>query len=288
MQLKAIIFDWAGTVVDFGSLCPASAFQAAFSAKAVPVAIDDIHRFMGIGKREHIQAVLRLPEVTSKWRSAYGRVPSEQDVDAVYELAERLMFETVASFAIPTPYLQAALNAVQRRGLKIGSTTGYTSGLMDRLAPVAKRKGFKPDFCVASDQVPRGRPWPWMIFKNMERLETCPPASVVKVGDTVADIEEGVNAGVWSVAVIESSSLVGRSRSQLESLSNRERNSLLQRASAQLGKAGAHFLIKNLSELENVLDQISNRLENGQCPPRLARRKRNGLVYDVENARPKH
>jgi phosphonoacetaldehyde hydrolase len=276
MRLKAIIFDWAGTVVDFGCLCPVEAIQAAFQAKGIIVAAKDINRFMGIHKREHVRAVLSLPAVTTQWRKAYGKKPDSSDVNLLHEMAEQRMLETVESFAMPTPYLSEAIKMTRKQGLKIGSTTGYTSLLMEKLVPVARQQGFAPDFWIASDQVPKGRPWPWMIFKNMEYLEVYPPAAIVKLGDTVADVEEANNAGIWSVAVVESSSLVGKSRSELEALPARERNSLIREASKQLTRAGAHSVIKNLSQLEATLEQIDERLEKGQLPPQLAHRRRNG------------
>jgi phosphonoacetaldehyde hydrolase len=271
MILKAIIFDWAGTVVDFGSLCPIGAFQAAFSAKGITVQAGDIHRFMGIHKLDHIKAVLALPGIAASWLELHGKNSGAADVGALYELAEQKMLETVAKSAIPVPYLAEALVAVRKHGLKIGSTTGYTAPLMARLVPAADRRGYSPDFWIASDQVPQGRPWPWMIFKNMEHLKICPPSAVAKLGDTIADVEEANNAGVWSLAVVESSSLVGKHQSDLEAMPAKDRNALSRQVSKKLADAGAHYVIKNLSELPAVLEQIEKRLENGQLPPQFAR-----------------
>jgi len=272
MNLKAIIFDWAGTVVDFGSLCPIGAFQAAFSEKGIAVAPGDIHRFMGIHKLEHIKAVLALPEVAAKWRVVHGKAPGPQDVDSLYTLAEQKMLATVADSAAPVPYLIQTIAAVRKLGLKIGSTTGYTSPLMKRLVPAAARQGYSPDFWIASDQVPLGRPWPWMIFKNMEHLKICPPSAVVKLGDTIADVEEANNAGVWALAVAESSSLIGMRQADLEAMPGRRRGPLVREVSKKLAEAGAHSVIKNFSELPAALEQIEKRLKNGQLPPRFTSR----------------
>jgi phosphonoacetaldehyde hydrolase len=277
MHLKAIIFDWAGTVVDFGSLCPVGAFQTAFRAKGVTVEPDDIHRFMGVHKREHIQSVLALPEVAAKWRAAHGHDADVRDVDSLYELAERKMLETVADSATPVPYQAEVLLGLRKHGLKIGSTTGYTSPLMERLVPAAAHRGYAPDFWIASDQVPEGRPWPWMIFKNLEHLKICPPAAAVKLGDTVADVEEANNAGVWSLAVVESSSLVGKSQSELEAMPAKNRNMLIRQVGKKLADAGAHSVINNLSELPDALEQIEIRLEKGQSPPQFAQRRNNQI-----------
>ena len=269
MHLKAIIFDWAGTVVDFGCLCPVGAFQATFQEKGISLSLEDIRQFMGIHKREHILAILALPTVAADWQALHGRSPDAQDVDSLYHSAERRMLETVAESATLTPGVGEVLALAQKHAFKIGSTTGYTSPLMERLVPAAARRGYAPDFWIASDQVPQGRPWPWMIYKNMERLGVCPPAAVVKVGDTVADVDEATHAGVWSVAVVESSSLVGKSEVDLAALPEKERHRITQRAAKKLADAGAHFVIKNLSELAATIEQIERRLENVQLPPQL-------------------
>jgi len=269
MQLKGIIFDWAGTAVDFGCLCPIAAFQSAFQEKGVAVSPENIQQFMGIHKRNHIESLLALPEVLAAWHGLHGGLPGRHDVDELYHSAERRMLESVADSAQLIPGLEEALAQARRRGLRIGSTTGYTMPLMEILVPAAARHGYAPEFWIAADQVPQGRPWPWMIYKNMEFLKICPPSAVVKVGDTVADVAEASNAGVWSVAVVESSSLVGLGESALASLPDKERHRIIHRASRKLAEAGAHVVINNLFELAGVLEQIEHRLANGQTPPRL-------------------
>ena len=272
MQLKGIIFDWAGTVVDFGCLCPIAAFQAAFQELGVALTPENIQQSMGIHKRDHIVEILAIPEVLATWHALHGRAPEASDVDALYRTAERRMVETVGESAPPVPGLAKTLDMVRHRGLRIGSTTGYTSPLMEILAPAAARHGYVPEYWIAANQVPQGRPWPWMIYKNMEHLKICPPSAVVKVGDTVADVAEASNAGVWSVAVVESSSLVGRSEADLAATAEKDRHRIFQRAAKKLAEAGAHFVIKNLAELESALEQIEHRLSNGQTPPQLVAR----------------
>lgn len=270
MRLKAIVFDWAGTVVDFGCLCPVQALELAFRAHGMEVSAPAIQQFMGIAKREHVRKVLALPEVLAQWQARHRGAPGEQAIDAVYEIAERKMLETVADSATPVPYLEEALAVVRKRGLKIGSATGYTTPLMERLVPAAARQGFRPEFWIASDQVPQGRPWPWMIFRNMEKLGVYPPSAVVKVGDTVVDVQEARNAGVWSIGVVESSSLMGKSREELKLLSGKERDAALNEVRSKLSEAGADLVIENLSELEGALDELERRLGNGLLPAGVA------------------
>jgi len=273
MQLKAIVFDWAGTAVDFGSLCPVHAFQSAFANRGVTIGTREITRFMGLRKREHIETLLALPDIQSQWTAANQRPPQPRDIDALYQLAEKLLVDTAPNYSTLTPFLTEAVAAARSRGLKIGSSTGYTTAVMERLVPTARCKGFMPDLWVAADQVPQGRPWPWMIFKNMQELEVCPPAAVVKVGDTIADIDEAINAGTWAVAVVESSSLISRRKAELDALPRRQRDLILRQARKQFVEAGAHFVINNLSEFEEVLERIDFRLDKGMVPPRMRRKK---------------
>ena len=63
-----------------------------------------------------------------------------------------------------------------------------------------------------------------MIYRLMEELNVCPPGAVVKVGDTIADIESGLNAGVWSVGVTQTGNMLGLSEKECTELSLDELN----------------------------------------------------------------
>ena len=98
---------------------------------------------------------------------------------------------------------------MRARGLKIAASTGYFRAAARAVVEAARSQGYVPDFAIGADDVPAGRPAPWMIFRCMEALDVFPPSSVVKVGDTSVDVEDGRNAGCWSVGVIDSSSEMG-------------------------------------------------------------------------------
>src|ERR1700761_6277314 len=117
MHLKGIICDWAGTVVDFGSLCPVGAFQTAFLSKGITISVRDVHRFMGVHKRDHIRALLSLPEVTANWRAIFGKPSNAGDIDTLYHIAEQRMVDTVADSANLTPHAAEALAMVRKQGL---------------------------------------------------------------------------------------------------------------------------------------------------------------------------
>ena len=84
-HVKAVIFDWAGTVVDYGSLAPMGAFVETFGEFGVEISIDEARGPMGMAKRPHIAALMALPRVAAAWAARHGGPPGERDIDAVYE-----------------------------------------------------------------------------------------------------------------------------------------------------------------------------------------------------------
>lgn len=267
MKIQGLILDWAGTAVDFGSVCPVAAFQQAFAGRGVALCAADVHRFMGWRKRDHLRAILALPGVAHDWVAARGSAPSDDDVEQLYVEIEDLMVGLAPSYAQLVPGLAAAVEGVRRRDLKIGSTTGYTRRIMEPLTRAAAAAGYAPDAWVAADEVRAGRPWPWMVFANLERLGLCPPAAIVKIGDTLIDLDEGRNAGTWNVSVVHSSSVVGLSPEAWQAAGADERARRAAAARAQFETAGAHYVIDELGELDAVLDRIEHRVSAGELPP---------------------
>ena len=142
-------------------------------------------------------------------------------------------------------------------GIKIGSTTGYTDAMMNIVAPQAAKKGYAPDFWISPDGVGgKGRPYPYMIFANMQALGLSSVKNVVKVGDTISDIKEGVQAGVWTVGVVEGSSQLGLSQEEYQQLSAKGREDACRKAEIGFRQAGAQFVIQNLSQLPALIQAL--------------------------------
>ena len=131
---------------------------------------------------------------------------------------------------------------------------------MEILSECAEENGYKPDVCVTADEVSAGRPMPWMIFKNMEKLDIYPPNCVVKVGDTVTDIREGLNAGVWSVGVTAGSSEMGLSRGEYQSLGRDELKKIHRKTRKKYYEAGAHYVIETMEDLPDLIVKINRRM----------------------------
>ena len=199
--LQAVVLDWAGTVVDHGSSAPAIAFREAFQELGVPLGEAEARGPMGLAKRDHVQHVLAQPNVAAKWRERFGEDPDAFAVDTVMAVFEPLSTSTAAIRADLIPGALAAVADCRRRGLRIGSTTGYTRPVMEQLISLAARQGYAPDLVVCAGDVPEGRPSPLMMWHTMATLGVWPAETVVKVDDTAPGILEGRNAGTWTIGI---------------------------------------------------------------------------------------
>ena len=257
-QLEAVIFDWAGTTVDYGCFAPVEAFIKAFETFGITPTVEEVREPMGMLKRDHIRAMLRMERISTEWIRIYGKAFTEDDVEKVYELSEKKIYEILSDFAELKPYVLETIVQLRKQGIKIGSTTGYTDEMMKIIVPIAREKGYDPDCWFSPNSVKNmGRPYPYMIYKNMEQLGVHDVGNVVKVGDTVADIKEARAAGAISVGIIEGSSIMGLSSAEYEALSLEEREVQCKRVRAVYEKAGADYVIQNMSELVALLKSLS-------------------------------
>ena len=259
-RLKALVLDWAGTTVDFGSLAPARTMQRLFATRQIDLTEQEARQHMGLPKKEHIRGILSLPRIRQAWAQRYGSAPGDSDVDAMYGEFIPLQFSCLADYSSLIPGVAEAVESFRERGLAIGSTTGYTREMLDLLLEWSAKDGYKPDCSVAPEETGLGRPHPFMMYECAIRLQVYPMAAIAKVGDTPSDIEEGLNAGAWAIGVAGTGNSIGLSRDEFNALSKAEREERLALARAELRDAGAHYVIDSLIELNPVLDEIDAQL----------------------------
>jgi phosphonoacetaldehyde hydrolase len=265
-RLQAVILDWAGTTVDHGSLAPIRVLQKIFAERGIEISEQEARRNMGVLKKDHIRLLLTVPPIAAQWERRYQCAPGEKAVESLFadfvpqQMACLLECSTVISG------VSDAIERLRDRGLKIGSTTGYTRPLMDILLPHAASQGYAPDCALCPDDVGAGRPFPWMIYENAIRMRICPLEAVVKIGDTISDIEEGLNAGTWSVGVAQTGNMIGITEDQWRRLAQAEQGIRLQGAHRKMLEAGAHYVVNTLAEIDPILNQIEARLEAGDRP----------------------
>lgn len=263
-EIKCVIMDWAGTAVDYGCFAPLKAFLKVFSEeKGIDITLKQAREPMGMLKIDHIRAILSMPEVSDKFLAIYNRNWNEDDVNDMYRSFEKHLFASLEEYTTPIPDVIDTLNLLRKDyGIKIGSTTGYTSAMMDIVRPGAASKGYVVDNLVTPDGLPAGRPAPYMIFRNMTDL--CIPSvqQVVKVGDTLSDIREGVNAGVWSVGVIIGSNEMGLTEEEYNSCPAEELARMKEAVRQRMMAAGAHHVLDNITELPAYINHLNLEMKN--------------------------
>ncbi|QDV48161.1 phosphonoacetaldehyde hydrolase [Gimesia fumaroli] len=255
-KIRLVIFDWAGTTIDHGCFAPISAFIKAFQACGVELTPAQARGPMGLHKKDHIRSLFQLDQIAAQWEATHERPWSEEDVEQIYQTFMPLQVKEAQDYTDLVPGLCDTISRLRERGIKIGSTTGYPRIVAEPVLAAAKAQGYDPDYSMCADEVPAGRPAPWMIYRNMEALNVFPPTSVVKVGDTVPDIEAGLNAGTWTVGLTQTGSEVGLTVAEFEALDNDQKASVLQTAETKLKNAGAHFVIPTLKTLPEIIEQI--------------------------------
>ena len=265
-KVQAAILDWAGTTVDFGCCAPVAAFMRAFEKHGVPISVAEARGPMGMGKRDHIRTILAAKPVAANWQKRLGRTPTATDVEQLHDDFEAFLSSSIVEYADLIPGTVEAIQGFRARGMRIGTTTGYTRALMQHVVPAAAARGYAPDCVVCVDDVAAGRPAPWMALRAMTELGVYPAASVVKIGDTIPDIEEGRNADMWTVAVIESGNELGLTKAELDKLSPADRATRREAARARLATAAPHFIVNSIADCGPALDEINDLLIRGMYP----------------------
>lgn len=255
-NIEAVIFDWAGTTVDYGCFAPVQSFVEAFKCYGIEPTIDEVRKPMGMLKIDHIRTMMQMERIQNLWKEVHGRDWDEEDVKNVYGKMEAMTLKIIPQFVDIKPFVISTVKVLREKGIKIGSTTGYTDEMMEIAAPLAAKGGYEPDLWISPNSVgDMGRPYPYMMFKNMEELKVSSVKNVIKVGDTVADIKEGKNAGVISVGVIEGSSVMGLTREEYEALSPEMQERECQRVAGIFREAGADYVIQDMSRLLDLIEE---------------------------------
>jgi phosphonoacetaldehyde hydrolase len=264
--VRAVIFDISGTVLDYGSRGPVAAFVELFARYGVTVTCEEARRPMGTHKLDHIWSMLSDPEVAARWKAARGVAPDQDLLGRLYKEFSPLQKEVLKGYCDVIPGVPQVVAELRRRGIKIANTTGFDRSMMTDLIPLAAQGGYVPDLWVCPDEVGKGRPAPWMIFHAARQLDVYPMSTLVKVGDTPADVAEGHAAGTWVVSVVQCGNEVGLSQAELNALSPAEREARVTAARAKLAACGPHYLISSVADLLPVLDEISARIARGERP----------------------
>lgn len=258
-----VIFDWAGTMVDFGCRAPVDALIEAFSRQGVAISEVAARADMGMAKVDHVRALLGRKDVAEAWKDARGVAPADSDVGLIMEDLGPLMLKAAAEASELIPGAADAVASLRAAGLKIASSTGYTREMMKPVLAEAAKQGYAPDHLMCSGETPQGRPSPLMIYRACADLGVWPLTRVLKVDDAEAGVAEGRAAGCFTVGLAASGNGMGLSREDLLALSPETREDGLRQVTESLLAAGADMVINSVADLVPVL--------TGAAQPRAVR-----------------
>jgi phosphonatase-like hydrolase len=207
MSIQLVVFDIAGTTVrDKGSV--ADAFMAAAAQYGVSVPREEVNKVMGFRKKEAIRILL------DKFYLEQG------DTEGLIEKIHDAFTHNMISFykqdteLAALPHAEETFAWLKQRGIKIALNTGFTRPITDTiLQRLQWNSNGMIDMVITSDEVPEGRPRPYMIAAIMKQLGIADAGQVAKVGDTEVDVEEGRNAGCGLVVGVTTGAYT---RSELE------------------------------------------------------------------------
>ena len=260
--LKGLVLDWAGTTVDFGSLAPARTLQGLFLQRQIALTDEETRRDMGLPKKEHIRGILAMPRVRDQWLLLFDNTPGDAEVDEMYAEFIPRQFSCLAEYSAVIRGVSESVERFRNRGLKIGSTTGDTRAMLDLLVESSAKEGYVPDCSLTPEEAGSGRPHPFMMYECAVRMQVYPMAAIAKIGDTPVDIHEGLNAGAWSIGVAGTGNMIGLSHEEFEMLPAAEKEERLKTARAELERAGAHYVVDRLQDVDPILDDINVRLKS--------------------------
>jgi phosphonoacetaldehyde hydrolase len=265
-RLQTVIFDLAGTLVDFGSRAPVIAFQRLFDDLGIAVNEHQAREPMGSEKRTHIARILDMPAVQAQWQSVYGEPSNDLDIERLYRIFEPLQLASVAEALAPIPGAIEMLRQLPDRGLRIAFNTGYSRHMAQPVLDALAAAGVHPASVVCGPEVPLARPAPHMALRNLIETGAGAVNTCVKVDDAESGVAEGRNAGMWSVGVAVSGNALGLSLEQWQALPVDRQAQLRETAGQRLQAAGAHYVIDSVAELLPCLDDIAQRLTRGERP----------------------
>ena len=267
-KVQAVILDWSGTTADAYVIAPAVVFVEVFHRQGVEISMKESRGPMGLRKDLHIKALTEDPVIRERWKGVHGKYPVQADVDRMFADFVPAQLACLPKYTKLLPGIAAVVKRLQKRGIKIGSSTGFTRPMVDVLEKAAKKQGYVPDASVAGDEVVNGaRPKPFMVYRNLDLLDAWPIESVIKVDDTDGGVGDGLNAGCWAVGVARYSNYMNiNSLDEEATLSRAEIARRLEETREILRKAGAHYVIDGLADIEPVIAEIEARLARGEKP----------------------
>ncbi|OBA05372.1 phosphonoacetaldehyde hydrolase [Paenibacillus polymyxa] len=271
-MIQAVIFNLESTLLDPGGRGLIQGMRDIFRWKGIHLTEEQVSHGRGLPIRDHIASVLGLAEVRRKWLECFGVHPGRVDIEHIYlELVPVL--RSLIQGAETAAGIDRALQELQDRNIQSGATASCPMEMLSHVfTPV--QSPYTLDCMVTPCEVSQGRPYPWMIYEIAHRLQVFPLSDIVKVGDTAVDMQEGRNAGVWTIGVLNHN--VGDlTTDHTTSCETDDRVAEERRRQNIYGlkRAGAHLVMNSVADLPRILREIEMLQHTGGYPSYMKPKK---------------
>ncbi len=256
-NIEAVIFDWAGTLIDFGSLATIEAMKKVFLKRGVNISKNIIKVNMGIKKSKHVQKLLDKPVVKRQWIKIFKRNYNGKDVVKISnELDQQLLKEVKKHFNI-IPNAKKIFKILKKNKIKIATTTGYSTEIFKVIKRKAKKNGLTTDNDVCVDQVKKGRPNPDMCLKNLKKLKINNYNNCIKIDDSLAGITEGKKSNMITVGLSMTGIQLGLKYRDYLKLTKVMRKYHSKKISKDFFSVGSDYVVNDLFDFQKVLEKYN-------------------------------
>lgn len=184
-----VVFDMAGTTVNENNVVYKS-LQKAINNLGHNFSLETV--LLNGGGKEKLQAV---KDILSPVYSSEEEL--NKDAKIAFEEFLSILKVAYSDLAVSTyEGTEELFSFLRSKGVKVVLNTGYNQKTaLTLLKKLSWEEGKDIDLLVTADDVTKSRPAPDMILVAMEKLGISDPKEVVKIGDSIVDIEEGKSAG---------------------------------------------------------------------------------------------
>lgn len=275
LKVENIILDFSGTCVDSFTLAPAIAFVEVFKKYNINICIKEaVKKPMGLYKFDHIKYILNMEDVKRQWFKEYNRETTDNDLNNIYKDFIKLQIEVLPNYCKPLPKVVETMNILRKNNIKFGGCSGFSREMINTILKNTSDKGLFFESTFLADDINDekkiflgGRPYPFMIYQNLFNLENKNISQCIKVDDSAVGIEEGLAANCWTVGISNYSNYINvNSVEEFSQMSELEKKERKEYSKKKLIESGCHYVIGEFDELIYVVDDINNRLENGERP----------------------
>lgn len=187
--IKLLVFDMAGTTVNEGGIVYKTLYNTIKDCD-LDIKEDEISNWYGANKYEVLDHFLMKSNIVS---SSQNKDKMRSELYNKFDTNLKHNYFSDNKLKLINDEIPPLFNKIREKDIKIALNTGYNKDIQEAIINKLDMKAFIDDY-ISSEEVSKGRPYPYMIYKLMERNKINSSSHVVKIGDSVNDILEGKNA----------------------------------------------------------------------------------------------